>query len=98
LNNNDQDIELIKQTNTLSDDNQTTKNRIEKPHSSQQSVRKNEDLLNEQYEQLNIIIENTIEMERLSQQNPNSNDDSTSARSPETSEVIILTTAVSLKV
>ncbi len=98
MNNNDQDIELIKQTNTLSDDNQTAKNRIEKSHSSQQSVGKNEDLLNEQYEQLNIIIENTIEMERLSQQNPNSNDDSTSARSPETSEVIILTTAVSLKV
>jgi len=95
LNNNDQDIELIKQTNTLSDDSQTAKNIIEKPHSSQQSIEKNDDLL---YEQLNIIIENTAEMERLTQQNPNPNEDSTSNRSPETSEVIILTTAVSLKV
>lgn len=96
MNNNDQDIELIKQTNTLSDDNQTAKNLIEKSQSLQQTIRKNEGLTNEQYEELNIIIEN---MEKDHQQNSTTaNEESTSNRSPETSEVIILTTAVSLKV
>ncbi len=96
LNSNDRDIELIKQTNTLSNVNQTTKNLIEKPHSLKESVRKNEDLSNEEHDALNLIIENTSQMEKSNQQNSTGHVDTT--RSSETSDVIILTTAISLKV
>lgn len=81
MNNNDQDIELIKQTNTLSDNNQTAKNHPEKPHSFKQKNEQDKDI-NPMEKHINITI----------------NDSSTSNRSPETSEVIFLTTAVSLNV
>ncbi len=76
MNNNDEYIELIEQTNKLSDVNQTVKIILQNP----QSIKKNE--------QLNI---NEMEKSIL-------HEDSTPNQSSETSEVIILTTSVSLKV
>ncbi len=84
MNNNDQDIELIKQTNTLSNDQQTTKKIIE----NQQSERINE-------EEINSIIENPNQMENVFK---SSHNDSSPTRSSETSQVNLNPTSVSLQV
>ena len=94
MNNNDQDIELIKQINTLSDVNQTAEKIIEEQHSPQTlEKRKNGESSTEQQ----LIIEKTDQMERSVQHKSRSLEDFNRTRSSETSEVL-LTTAVSLNV
>ncbi|CAF4685919.1 unnamed protein product, partial [Rotaria sp. Silwood2] len=94
FNNHDQDTELIKQTDRITEANHTAEKLIANQHTSSQ------DIINEHYEELRIHIKNRNMTENLVQQNPiasQSHQDSRLNRSLETNQVVAVTASFNLK-
>ncbi|CAF1106133.1 unnamed protein product [Rotaria sordida] len=94
FNNHDQDIELIKQTDKITEINQTTEKLFVNEHSSSQEN------INEHYKELKINIQNKNMIENSTQQNPiepQLNEDSRSNRSSETSQIVAHTASINLR-
>ncbi|CAF1212462.1 unnamed protein product, partial [Rotaria sordida] len=94
FNNHDQDIELIKQTDKITEINQTTEKLFVNEHSS------SHENINEHYKELKINIQNKNMIENSTQQNPiepQLNEDSRSNRSSETSQIVAHTASINLR-
>ncbi|CAF4010092.1 unnamed protein product [Rotaria sordida] len=94
FNNHDQDIELIKQTDKITEINQTTEKLFVNEHPS------SHENINEHYKELKINIQNKNMIENSTQQNPiepQLNEDSRSNRSSETSQIVAHTASINLR-